>query len=111
MIFTRRSAATQILQLRSSRRAIVQAFEIERRRIERDLHDGAQQYLVAANMAIGEAHMILDLLIQQYQDSQYSTSTLISPTFPLHPCLPLQPSLLLSQLCSPPPLPAQTLIF
>lgn len=85
MIFTRRSAATQILQLRSSRRAIVQAFEIERRRIERDLHDGAQQYLVAANMAIGEAHMILDLLIQQYQDSQYSTSTLISPTIASSP--------------------------
>ena len=63
----------------------MQAFEIERRRIERDLHDGAQQYLVAANMAIGEAHMILDLLIQQYQDSQYSTSTLISPTIASSP--------------------------
>ena len=70
MIFTRRSAAEQIVQLRSSRREIVQAFEIERRRIERDLHDGAQQHLVAANMAVGEAQMILDLLIAQYQDSQ-----------------------------------------
>lgn len=92
MIFTRRSAAEQIIQLRSSRRAIVQAFEIERRRIERDLHDGAQQHLVAANMAVGEAQMILDLLIQQYQDSQntatdfpatsISTASLTSDTTP-----------------------------
>lgn len=55
------SPAEQITQLRASRRAIVHAFEIERRRIERDLHDGAQQYLVAENMAIGEALLMLQL--------------------------------------------------
>lgn len=38
-----------------SRRIIVDAYEVERRRIERDLHDGTQQYLVAAAMKIGEA--------------------------------------------------------
>ena len=47
--------------LLASRREIVGAFEIERRRIERDLHDGAQQYLVSASMAIGEALLMLDL--------------------------------------------------
>lgn len=47
------SAVTQ------ARREIVAAFEIERRRIERDLHDGAQQYLVASAMAIGEAQLQL----------------------------------------------------
>lgn len=31
------------------------AYEVERRRIERDLHDGTQQYLVAAAMKLGEA--------------------------------------------------------
>ncbi|MCI6573929.1 MAG: histidine kinase [Actinomycetaceae bacterium] len=57
----RLSPAQQITQLIASRREIVQAFEIERRRIERDLHDGAQQYLVAENMAIGEALLMLQL--------------------------------------------------
>lgn len=42
-------------ELTRSRREIVSAFEIERRRIERDLHDGAQQYMVAASMKVGEA--------------------------------------------------------
>lgn len=48
-------------QRRSLGRRIVDAFEIERHRIERDLHDGAQQYLVAANMKIGEAIAIGEL--------------------------------------------------
>lgn len=48
-------AAKTIAELTASRRAIVDAYEVERRRIERDLHDGAQQYLVAAAMKVGEA--------------------------------------------------------
>ncbi|MDO5720860.1 MAG: histidine kinase [Actinomycetaceae bacterium] len=48
-------------ELTNSRRAIVDAYEIERRRIERDLHDGAQQFLVTANMKIGEATLILEM--------------------------------------------------
>ncbi|WP_124055384.1 sensor histidine kinase [Arcanobacterium ihumii] len=52
--------ASQIEELSRSRREIVDAFEIERRRIERDLHDGAQQYIVASGMAIGEAQLVLD---------------------------------------------------
>ena len=40
-----------------SRREIVAAFEIERRRIERDLHDGAQQRLVVGLMKLGEAQL------------------------------------------------------
>lgn len=50
-------AAATIERLTTSRRIIVDAFEIERRRIERDLHDGAQQYLVAASMKLGEAQL------------------------------------------------------
>lgn len=37
----------QALDLQASRARIVSAADAERRRIERDLHDGAQQYLVA----------------------------------------------------------------
>lgn len=52
--------AQQIAELTASRREIVNAFEIERRRIERDLHDGTQQYIVAGSMALGEAQILLD---------------------------------------------------
>lgn len=52
----------QLRELTASRREIVNAFEIERRRIERDLHDGAQQHLVAAGIAIGEAQLVLTQL-------------------------------------------------
>jgi signal transduction histidine kinase len=41
--------------LQSSRARGVDAAEAERRRIERDLHDGAQQRLVAVAMALGRA--------------------------------------------------------
>jgi len=50
-------AAQRIAELTASRRVIVEAYEVERRRIERDLHDGAQQYLVAAAMKVGEAQL------------------------------------------------------
>ncbi|MQA96389.1 MAG: hypothetical protein GEV11_17725 [Streptosporangiales bacterium] len=42
-----------------SRARLVDAFEAERRRIERDLHDGAQQRLVALTMALGIARLDL----------------------------------------------------
>ena len=50
----------EVAELTESRREIVAAFEIERRRIERDLHDGAQQFLVTASMDVGEASLLLD---------------------------------------------------
>ncbi|MCI1895892.1 MAG: histidine kinase [Ancrocorticia sp.] len=53
-----------VQQLTESRREIVAAFEIERRRIERDLHDGAQQYLVTASMDVGEADLMLETAAQ-----------------------------------------------
>ncbi|MFF3444902.1 histidine kinase [Streptosporangium sp. NPDC002721] len=42
-----------------SRARLVDAFEVERRRIERDLHDGAQQRLVALSMRLGLARLDL----------------------------------------------------
>ena len=55
-----RVSPEDLAELTESRREIVAAFEIERRRIERDLHDGAQQYLVAASIDVGEADLLLD---------------------------------------------------
>jgi signal transduction histidine kinase len=43
----------QLEDLRSSRARIVEAGDAERRRLERDLHDGAQQRLVGLSLALG----------------------------------------------------------
>jgi signal transduction histidine kinase len=48
-----------VRQLRRSRSGLVDAFETERRRIERDLHDGVQQRLVALTMTLGSAELDL----------------------------------------------------
>ncbi len=47
----------KVVELTRSRARLVDAFEAERRRIERDLHDGAQQHLVALTMALGLARL------------------------------------------------------
>ncbi|QXC62179.1 sensor domain-containing protein [Aquihabitans sp. G128] len=47
--------AERIEQVETSRARVVDAAEVERRRIERDLHDGAQQRLVALAMNLGMA--------------------------------------------------------
>jgi signal transduction histidine kinase len=45
----------RVAELELSRERVVDAAEAERRRIERDLHDGAQQRLVALAMELGRA--------------------------------------------------------
>ncbi|MGH3648381.1 MAG: sensor histidine kinase [Micromonosporaceae bacterium] len=47
----------RLVEVTRSRARLVDAFESERRRIERDLHDGAQQRLVALNVALGLARL------------------------------------------------------
>ncbi|MGD0239422.1 MAG: sensor domain-containing protein [Streptosporangiaceae bacterium] len=47
--------AARVIELEDSRERVVDAAETERRRIERDLHDGAQQRLVALAMELGRA--------------------------------------------------------
>jgi signal transduction histidine kinase len=49
----------ELVELSRSRARLVDAFEVERRRIERDLHDGAQQRLVALSMQLGLARLEL----------------------------------------------------
>jgi signal transduction histidine kinase len=50
----------QANELRASRARIVEATDTERRRIERDLHDGAQQHLVALAVGVRLARQIAD---------------------------------------------------
>ena len=47
-------------ELRASRARIVEAGDAQRRRIERDLHDGAQQHLVALAVNVNLARQIAD---------------------------------------------------
>ncbi|MFI9363311.1 sensor histidine kinase [Kitasatospora sp. NPDC053057] len=49
----------RVVELTRSRARLVDAFEAERRRIERDLHDGAQQQLLALSMTLGLAELEL----------------------------------------------------
>ncbi len=46
-------------ELRASRQRLVHAQDLERRRLERNLHDGAQQNLVAIKVKLGIAQMLL----------------------------------------------------
>jgi signal transduction histidine kinase len=59
LLLTPRDAdlGAKVVELTRSRVRLVDAFEAERRRIERDLHDGAQQRLVALTMTLGLARL------------------------------------------------------
>ena len=50
----------QAEELRRSRARVVAAGDAERRRIERDLHDGAQQHLVALEANLGAVRALID---------------------------------------------------
>ncbi|SHE56825.1 sensor histidine kinase [Streptoalloteichus hindustanus] len=68
--------ARRITELATSRAGIVAAVDAERRRIERDLHDGVQQRLVALGMLLGRARRARtptkaeELLEQAHEHSQ-----------------------------------------
>jgi signal transduction histidine kinase len=50
----------QLIEVRRSRQRIVTAGDDRRRQLERDLHDGAQQRLVAVTMALARARRLQD---------------------------------------------------
>ena len=54
------TARERAVELTESRSAAVSAADTERRRIERDLHDGAQQRLVALGVELGVARRLAD---------------------------------------------------
>jgi signal transduction histidine kinase len=49
-----------LADLRASRRRLLTVSDEARRRVERDLHDGAQQQLVALAIALGNARALMD---------------------------------------------------
>jgi signal transduction histidine kinase len=50
----------RLAELRASRQRLVSAQDAERRRLERNLHDGAQQHLVALKVKLGLAQTLAD---------------------------------------------------
>ncbi|MFI6489482.1 sensor domain-containing protein [Streptomyces sp. NPDC050564] len=57
LLLAPRDPEQRLAEVTKSRARLVAAFEAERRRIERDLHDGAQQRLVALSMTLGLARL------------------------------------------------------
>jgi signal transduction histidine kinase len=51
----RNELRAQLIEVKRSRERIVAVGDVQRRRIERDLHDGAQQHLVAATIHVSRA--------------------------------------------------------
>jgi signal transduction histidine kinase len=77
----------RIAELSASRAGIVAAVDAERRRIERDLHDGLQQRLVALGMLIGRARRngSPDLLEQAHDESQRALEELRDIAWRVYP--------------------------
>ncbi|WP_225878662.1 sensor histidine kinase [Spongiactinospora rosea] len=77
----------RITELATSRAGIVQAVDQERRRIERDLHDGVQQRLVALGMLLGRARRQGDseLLAQAHEESQEALRDLRDVAWRVYP--------------------------
>lgn len=71
-----RELARNVERLVQSRAALVEAFEAERRRIERDLHDGVQQELVALAARLGMVSLELDDLAAQGTDTALARGAL-----------------------------------
>jgi signal transduction histidine kinase len=51
---------TRLQELRASRVRLVNASDAERRRLERDLHDGAQARLVSVNLLLGRVRLMVE---------------------------------------------------
>lgn len=81
----------RIDELAASRAAVLAAVDAERRRIERDLHDGVQQRLVALGMLLGrarrsqDADKARDLLVQAHEDAQRAIDDLREVAWRVYP--------------------------
>jgi signal transduction histidine kinase len=85
----------QLDEVRASRARIVEAGDRERQRIERDLHDGAQQRLLAIRLALrmaqgrltGEAHEVQSLLAEADDEMRAALDELRSLARGIHPAV------------------------
>ncbi|HEX4018470.1 MAG TPA: sensor histidine kinase [Frankiaceae bacterium] len=92
---TSRDLERQVDQLRDSRSRVVDSVDAERRRIERDLHDGAQQRLVAVAMNLGRARSHYDedpavargLLDEAHRDAKQALAELRDLARGIHPAV------------------------
>ncbi|KYK10232.1 ATPase [Streptomyces sp. CC71] len=81
----------RIAELSASRAAVVDAVNDERRRIERDLHDGVQQRLVALGMLLGRARRSQDaerrdrLMGQAHDESRRALDELREVAWRIYP--------------------------
>jgi signal transduction histidine kinase len=81
----------RVSELATTRAGVVEAVNDERRRIERDLHDGVQQRLVALGMLLGRARRTsdpehnADLLRQAHEESQRALHDLREVTWRVYP--------------------------
>ncbi len=85
--------AERVDELAASRTRLVNAFEAERRRIERDLHDGAQQHLVLLSMKLGLAELELgdddrragELVSEAHQQARRALAAIREQIHGIHP--------------------------
>jgi signal transduction histidine kinase len=86
----------RLIEVKASRARIVEAGDVARRRVERNLHDGAQQRLVTLTLAIGMARSRLDphadpdadvLLRQAAEEAEAAVRELRELARGLHPSI------------------------
>ncbi|MEU7997580.1 histidine kinase [Micromonospora sp. NPDC049060] len=88
---TRQALQRRISELAVSRAGVIAAVDAERQRIERDLHDGLQQRLVALGMLLGRARRSRDpdkagaLLAQAHEDAQRAIDELRDVAWRVYP--------------------------
>jgi signal transduction histidine kinase len=90
---SRRNLAVRVGELERSRSRMVDAADADRRRIERDLHDGAQARLVSLAMELGRAKAHFDddperakaLVTQAHEDAKTALVELRSLVRGVHP--------------------------
>jgi signal transduction histidine kinase len=82
----------QLAEVRASRARIIAATDAERRRIERDLHDGAQQRLVTISVSLGLAASRVDaaqadMLSRAQEELEHAIGELRELARGIHPTL------------------------
>jgi len=90
-----RALDKRVADLRTSRERILAAADAERRRIERDLHDGAQQRMVAVAVTLGLAQAQIEsnpdaasqLIAQAREEAQLAVKELRELARGIHPAL------------------------
>ena len=90
-----RALRVRVDDLRGARQRIIAAADAERRRIERDLHDGAQQRMVAVALTLGmaEKRLLSDpasaavLIAQAREEAQLAISELRELARGIHPAV------------------------